>query len=339
MPDLATIALVVIARDEERCIRRLLRSACDVVDEMVVVDTGSTDATREIARSEGAQVHSFAWVDDFATAKNAALAHASASARLVLDADEWIVDGGEGLRRWVRSGPPRYGTVACTSTFADGTQSATDHLVRILPDGAYFTGRVHEQPAGDYPMDTSPVCIAHDGYEPRQMARKRGRNERLLRSELLERPTDGYLWYQLGCALDSDSRYTQACAAFGRALPLVGQDSPQRHPLVTRYLYSLGQAKRFDDALAFYRAEAGPWGDSPDLHFVMADVLLDLALARPARAESLVPLIRRLLRRCLEIGERPDLPGAVTGRGSDSARRNLDLCGGMASPPAGGTRG
>lgn len=321
-----SLALVTIARDEERCIARLLRSARDVVDEMVVVDTGSADATQEIARAEGARVSEFAWVDDFAAARNEALGRAKSDYCLVLDADEWITAGGAGLREWMMGlTGPSFGEVTCVSTFDAGEQCAQEQSVRVLPVGARYRGRIHEQPVGPFPLSMTPLRIAHDGYDEAQMDRKRGRNERLLRDELGHRPDDGYLWYQLGCSLDIDERYTEACEAFERALPLIGGDSPQRHPLVIRYLHSLGGARRLDEVVAFYQAEVGTWGDSPDLHFVMSDVLLDLAVSQPHRVTELLPLIRALLERCLQIGERPDLPGAVVGRGSTSARHNLDL--------------
>ena len=68
------IALVLIARNEERCIARCLASARAHVDEMIVLDTGSTDATREIAARCGARVLSAAWPDDFSAARNLDLA-------------------------------------------------------------------------------------------------------------------------------------------------------------------------------------------------------------------------------------------------------------------------
>ena len=91
------IALVMIVRDEARSLERCLASALPWVDETVVVDTGSRDATIEIARRLGARVGHFAWSDDFAAARNAALALTDASWRLVLDGDEWISDGGDSL--------------------------------------------------------------------------------------------------------------------------------------------------------------------------------------------------------------------------------------------------
>ncbi|MBC7976187.1 MAG: glycosyltransferase, partial [Myxococcales bacterium] len=87
------IALVMIVRDEARSLERCLVSACPWVDEMVVLDTGSVDATRDIARRMGARVERFEWVDDFAAARNASLALSDAAWNLVLDADEWIEGG------------------------------------------------------------------------------------------------------------------------------------------------------------------------------------------------------------------------------------------------------
>jgi glycosyltransferase involved in cell wall biosynthesis len=75
----------MIARDEARAIARTLQSARPFVERMIVLDTGSTDATRQIAAEAGAEVFDFAWVDDFAAARNAALDHSDADWNLVLN--------------------------------------------------------------------------------------------------------------------------------------------------------------------------------------------------------------------------------------------------------------
>src|SRR5262245_29523398 len=97
MTSKAALALVMIARNEARCIERCLLSVRPHVDRMWVPDTGSDDDTPRIARRAGAQVESFAWCDDFAAARNAALQLGDADWSLVLDADEWLHDGAEAL--------------------------------------------------------------------------------------------------------------------------------------------------------------------------------------------------------------------------------------------------
>jgi glycosyltransferase involved in cell wall biosynthesis len=80
----------MIAKNEEDNIERSLLSVKPVVDEMIVVDTGSTDRTKDIARSLGAKVYDFPWTDSFSDARNFSLSKASGKWLLVLDADEAI---------------------------------------------------------------------------------------------------------------------------------------------------------------------------------------------------------------------------------------------------------
>lgn len=319
----------MIARDEERCIRRAIDSVAPYVDRLIIVDTGSTDETVSIAHDAGAEVYKFTWCDDFAAAKNYGISLAHNGPIFSMDADEWLTSGGETLQAWASlcAVSPTFGTVTCVSVSdAGGIQhEVADELIRLLPGGAIFRGRIHEQPVGDFPTRRTSVCLRHDGYLKAQWERKLGRNEAMIRAELALNGNDGYLWFQLGCALAIESRHREASDAFSRARPLVGIDSPQRHPLVVRHLYSLGRSQQFDEALYIFREECQVWSNSPDLYFVLADTLLDRALHDPGRADVYLPLMRSCWKRCLEIGERPDLPGSVRGRGSFSSQHNLSL--------------
>ena len=87
------ISVAIIARNEEACLGRCLESAQDL-DERVVVDTGSTDATEQIALHRGAIVHKYGWNDNFADARNYAKARCTGDWILSIDADEILEDGG-----------------------------------------------------------------------------------------------------------------------------------------------------------------------------------------------------------------------------------------------------
>jgi GT2 family glycosyltransferase len=92
-PDLgarARVSLTMIVRDEQQNLPRCLESVRGLFDEIVVVDTGSVDRTKEIARSFGAKVFDFVWVDDFAAARNEALKHATGDYAFWLDADDVV---------------------------------------------------------------------------------------------------------------------------------------------------------------------------------------------------------------------------------------------------------
>ncbi len=84
------VSLTMIVRDEEQNLPACLESVTGLFDELVLVDTGSTDRTVEIARSFGAKVFNFPWVGDFAAARNAALSHASGDYAFWLDADDRV---------------------------------------------------------------------------------------------------------------------------------------------------------------------------------------------------------------------------------------------------------
>ena len=83
-----TISLCMIAKNEEQYLEQCLRSVKDIIDEIIIVDTGSTDKTKEIAKKFNAKIFDFKWVDDFSAARNECLKHAAKDWILVLDADE-----------------------------------------------------------------------------------------------------------------------------------------------------------------------------------------------------------------------------------------------------------
>lgn len=326
-----TLALVVIARDESRCIRRCLDSARPWVDRMLVLDTGSVDGTPELARAAGAEVHHRAWPDSFALARNQALELADADWHLVLDADEQLTQGGELLRPWTRQ-PPQLGVICVQSDFRTGTAaqptgSAQRHqawITRLLPREARYEGRVHEQVRSPLPRRRLQVHVEHDGYLGAQLSRKRARNEALLLRDLQEQPDDPYTLYQLGKDAQAFDSHDEACAWFTRAWAATPARAAWRHELLVRLLQCLGRTGRRAQALELAQSELHEWPDSPDFFFTLGDLLLDQAQQDPDHAQAhWLPLAEAAWQRCLEIGERPDLDGSVQGRGSHLAAHNL----------------
>ena len=86
----ASVSLTMIVRDEQDRLAKCLESVRGLLDEIVIVDTGSTDRTKEIAREFGAKVFDFVWIDDFAAARNEALSHATGDYAFWLDADDVV---------------------------------------------------------------------------------------------------------------------------------------------------------------------------------------------------------------------------------------------------------
>lgn len=320
------IALVMIVRDEARCLARCLASARPWVDEMLIVDTGSVDATPQIALDAGALLHRFAWVDDFAAARNFALARTEAPWRVLLDADEWVEAGGEAIAALRRQAPDFVGLVTVSSRIAaggEGEHEAPSWLPRVLPKGVHYEGRIHEQPVSGLARRRLALVLGHDGYLPAQMRGKTGRNERLLKLALAERPADAYLRYQLGKDFEVRGEFAAALPHYEAAHGAAELQTAWRHDLVLRLLFTLKKLRHFEAALQIAETEMPRWGGSPDFFFTLGDLLLDWALAEPARAAELLPMIESSWLRAIEIGERPELPDSVRGRGSFLAAHNL----------------
>ncbi|HEY0490379.1 MAG TPA: glycosyltransferase [Telluria sp.] len=322
------LALVAIVRDEARCIARCLESARPFVDQMIVLDTGSADDTAAIAAACGAEVHRFTWCDDFAAARNAALAYSTAAWNLVLDADEWIeADGAaQALTAAIGAAEPFVGLLPVASHFdvQGRVEAAVSWIPRLLPAAVRYQGRIHEQPVSMLPRRRVDCRIGHDGYRKQELNNKKGRNQALLLLALAEAPADPYLSYQLGKDYEVYEDYINAAERFKQALGLSDGGHAFRHDLVVRAIFTLKKAQLHEEAIQLAEAEMPNWQQSPDFFFALGDLLLDWATLNPATAyEELLPVVESSWLRCLEIGEQPALSGSVTGRGSYLAAYNL----------------
>lgn len=152
---MVTISLCMIVKDEEATLARCLDSAAGIADEVIIVDTGSSDRTKEIAARYGA-VYDFIWCDDFAAARNASFAHATADYCLWLDADDVITPSDrEKFLQMKDTLSPQIDVVMLpyhTAFGADGAPAFTYYRERLLKRSAGFQwqGAVHEviAPAG-----------------------------------------------------------------------------------------------------------------------------------------------------------------------------------------------
>lgn len=322
------VAAVLIARNEAPRIARAIQSIYPWVDEVLVLDTGSTDGTQQVAMRAGARVHEHPWEDDFSAARNRALDLAGADWHVMLDADEWLEEGGAVLASLRERTPDFVGSLAVASAQGPSLPVVPSLLSRVLPGAVRYHGRIHEQPAHSLPVLPLAVRLGHSGYEPDARAAKAGRNDRLLAAAVAEHPEDAYLWYQTGKNHDVYERYAQAAQAFDRAEALLGDHTAPPgwlHDLTVRRLHALKRCGLHAEAMRHAEAGLSRWSNSPDFFFALGDLLLDWAAEQPAQAPTLLPLIENAWQRCLIVGEQPQLEGAVPGRGSHLAAHNLAL--------------
>jgi tetratricopeptide (TPR) repeat protein len=205
-----TLALCMIVKDEEAMLPRSLDAVREWVDELIVVDTGSTDRTVEIAKERGARVLHHEWTGDFSAARNVSFDAASSDWVLYLDADEVLVPGDGPRLRELISHTWREAIFLIetnhTGDLEDGTATTHDamRLVRHRPDRR-FTGRLHEQ-LGGIPSylaerrEISTVRIEHFGYlgDVREDKDKATRNRAILDLEFADGDVTPFMRFNLG---------------------------------------------------------------------------------------------------------------------------------------------
>lgn len=221
-PGLPTCSLNMIVRDEAAMIEGALDSVDTLVDEIIIVDTGSVDDTVERARPYGCRIVKREWSDDFAAARNAAIEASSCRWILWIDADDRMVPGcKEELKRLWQHASPQVAAV-CIDNEQKGGRGPEFLQFRLFPrdPDIRFERRVHEQvvfsaerkvPVTSYPN----IRILHIGYmSSKQCKKKAARNLPLIRTAVQERPSDYSLLMSLGECYSQLGKNQEALAVF-----------------------------------------------------------------------------------------------------------------------------
>jgi glycosyltransferase involved in cell wall biosynthesis len=233
-----TISVCMIARNEEENIKNSLECARKFADEIIVVDTGSEDATPEIARSMGAKVYFFPWCDDFSAARNESLKYATCDWILWLDADDIIDDVNiERIKELKKILPPEKNEAylfLIESKIADGGEDPWYwYQLRMFPNhkDIKFEGRIHEQVVFSLlrlgiKEKVANIKIVHTGYTDKgKIVEKIQRNLRLLEEE--EKKENSF-WVKryLAFTYAKLGRIDDAIKKVDEALEIVPKNSP-----------------------------------------------------------------------------------------------------------------
>ena len=217
-PKSPRISLCMIVRNEAAMLPDCLDSAAGLADEIVVVDTGSTDDTPKIARAYGARVIPFVWCDDFSAARNASIEAATGEWILWLDADERLRKSEHvRVRDLISNGSWDAYLVPILSPRPGGAQVSKGHRLFRRRGDIRFAGRVHEQigpslAQAGYRVGTADMTIDHLGYDlPGDKQRgKDARNLRLLELARSEHPDDPYVRFTLAQCYMAGNRDSDA---------------------------------------------------------------------------------------------------------------------------------
>lgn len=274
------LSACMIVKNEQESLARCLASLAGIVDEVVVVDTGSTDATLTVAREFGAKTFKFEWADDFSKARNFSVAKAQHPWVLVIDADEELErESGTKLKELLAKTPYNALAVQVHNYLGDTPRPELmiGSSVRLFrkDKGFEYRGRIHEDitpsivERGEL-IGTSEIILHHYGYlkATAQNESRFDRNVRLLRQQLDDNPDDGNAWFYLGTEYFVAERHAEAFACYQKAVAIMDEKSGLRPRLVRNMVESLRKTGRLAEAQQLVLTALQDYPDYPDLWFL-----------------------------------------------------------------------
>ncbi len=271
------VTLCMIVRNEEANLPECLRTTEGLFQERILVDTGSTDATREVASRCGVKVFDFPWVDSFAAARNESLRHATCKWIMWLDADDRLEETNRERLRSVFAalGDERDAYAIQVRSVLDSGRTAYRMLdqVRIfrnLPE-IRWDYRIHEQilPAVNRAGGSvrwTDVIVDHVGYQDAAVRRgKLERNLRLLELDDADRPDDSFSLFNLGWTMLDLGRISDALPRLRRSLELAKSDSSILRKLYHLLAVAHRQSGSIEEALPICRDGLKRFPDDAEL--------------------------------------------------------------------------
>ncbi|MBP2627631.1 MAG: glycosyl transferase family 2 [Firmicutes bacterium] len=225
-----SVTLCMITKNEEDYITCCIDSVKHLIDEVIIVDTGSTDRTIDKALQAGARVFNYNWQQNFAEARNYALDQAAGDWILVLDADETLeyVDI-EGFNNLLVASHIEGYFIEIESVIGNGEEKMFDQVVRLFRNKPHyrFSGAIHEQVIGSIRQFNSEEAlgctdfkIIHRGYLNERIAaqQKHIRNMEVINQALIDNPYDPFLRYSLGIEYIQQGKIAQANEQLSKSL-------------------------------------------------------------------------------------------------------------------------
>ena len=279
------ISVCIIAKNEEKRIEKCLASIKPYGFEIVVVDTGSTDRTKEIASRYADKVLDFVWCDDFSAARNFSLREAGNNWIFMLDCDEWIetIDVEE-LNYFRKHHSDSVGAISRKNLVTQNGQlvlNNTDHTERFFNKKLYhYTGIIHEQlepiRGKEFPCLLLHTTIGHTGYDmtPDEQIAKGKRNLSLLHKQLEREPDNPYVYYQLGKGYEIVEDYESACEYYDKGLSFdLDPSLAYVQSMVISYGNSLLRTGQAQTALGFEQIY-DEFADTADFVYLMGRIYL-----------------------------------------------------------------
>lgn len=254
------ISICMIVKNEEKNIEKCLKKIVKYGYEIIVVDTGSKDRTKDIACKFTDNVYDFQWCDDFSGARNYAISKATNNFILTIDCDEFVesFDKDE-LEKIILENRNKVGRVNIINYIdSNGNENLyRERVSRIFDKNLYkYEGTIHEQlvAAGNEKIEvySVPINIKHYGYTFEEVSRKDKikRNIKILKKELAIKGLNPYILYQLGKTYYMNKEYKESVECFDRTLAFdLDTDLEYVQDLIESYGYALINLQQYNEAM------------------------------------------------------------------------------------------
>lgn len=301
LPERPRLTVCLITKNEETFLPRCLKSVENLAGQIVLVDTGSTDRTLEIAQQFGADLHHFPWNGNFSDARNEALLHARGDWILCLDADEELQEGQASnlIKAMEQKNVMAWRLPIIDIGKEDEGCSYVPRLFRNAP-GLFYVGRIHEQVFSSVEVrreewglenKLGQAMILHHGYreEVVKIRRKVARNLKLLEQAVEEFPNEPNLLMNFGMELVRAGQLEAGLIEYREAYELLSEKPrnevvPElRETLLTQFATQLLSAGQYDEVHSVLDSKlVKRGGRTASMHFIYGVALLESSLHEPA---------------------------------------------------------
>ncbi|MCX7745945.1 MAG: glycosyltransferase [Clostridia bacterium] len=316
-----SLSLCMIVKNEEDNLPRCLLSIKDLVDEMIIVDTGSSDSTVEIAKSFGAKVYYFPWNNSFSDARNHSLKHASGDWILIMDADDELEEeGNQAILNLIKdSDADAYYLKTMNYTGEEpGTDLTMNMSLRLIKNGRgyFYSNPVHEQIHSNI-VSINPqakilsedIKVYHYGYLKKNIIaqNKRSRNISLLEKELEMNPGYNFALFNLGSEYYAMGENEKAIHYFEDSYKNFDPKDGFSSHLVIKMVNCYTNLGKFDEGLKLCEDGLKFYPEFTELVYMKG--IIHHAIGKPVSA-------LKYFKKCTQMGEAPSHFNVIIGVGT-----------------------
>lgn len=223
-------SICIIGKNEERTVRRTLKSIVGLGDEIIFIDTGSKDSTREIVKEYTNKIYDFPWSENFSEAKNFAIEKSTGQWIFFIDCDEELeAEGAKKILDLLENNPSKEGYYLKILNMVNGKEINKESVLRIFKREYRFKGKLHERVTeeiislkGKKAIGFAEINIKHYGYDKniKNRVEKNKRNLNILLS-YKEIEKDNYYYYALGNEYAISRDFQLAIENYEKAITLI----------------------------------------------------------------------------------------------------------------------